>query len=606
MSGSTSFQHALRRAATFAALAATLAIAACSNAPQRPATLQTGDYRYALERTRWLIEQEMKQNQVTGLSIALVDDQRVLWAEGFGFEDAKGALPASATTPYRLGSIAKVVTATAAMQLAERGQLDIDRPLADALPGFAMRSRFDSPASVTPRNIMTHHSGLPINYLNGMLTAGTPEPFTHLVEAVRNEYVAYPPEFIFSYSNLGVTLLGAAIERRAGESYAGFVDRNLFGPLGMGHSRFEPRPDLKVYDHGRQIEPLGLRDLPSGGLVSTVEDMSRFMSWLFAQGRNADGARLLSSASLDEMFRVQNEDVALDMGFKVGLGWLLSGIEIQGAGIVASHGGTLLDSHSLMVVLPEHRLGVIVAANSATAQNVVKAVATEALTLALEAKTGILQPPAARPASAESTVMTPAELARYESWYDSMVGLVRVSPASNALDAKVMGHTLQLRPRGTGEFGLRYKLFGMFPVQVAAFEGIRISMRKIAEHDVLVGHFGANTMLIGERLSPTPVPASLFDFLGEYELSDDALGIIPEHLSLNFEHGLLIGECRFTQLPGFVLRIGLTPISEHEILISGLGTGKGETIVATREDDGHVLRFSGLELRRKNPHLARR
>ncbi|PKO57685.1 MAG: hypothetical protein CVU25_07125, partial [Betaproteobacteria bacterium HGW-Betaproteobacteria-19] len=63
-----------------------------------------GDYRYTTEHARWLIEQEMNDNKVTGLSIALVDDQKLVWAEGFGFEDAERELAASPQTPYRLGS----------------------------------------------------------------------------------------------------------------------------------------------------------------------------------------------------------------------------------------------------------------------------------------------------------------------------------------------------------------------------------------------------------------------------------------------------------------------------------------------------------------------
>lgn len=579
------------------ALATLLAVTACTTVPQRPLELVPGDYRFAREHGRWLIEQEMADSKVTGLSIALVDDQQLVWAEGFGFEDVAHGVPASAQTPYRLGSIAKVFTATAAMQLADQGLIDIDRPLADALPSFSVRTRFASTAPVTPRNIMDHHSGLPANYLNGMLTVAAPAPFTDLVEAVRNEYVAYPPEFIFAYSNLAVTLLGAAIEHTVGVPFSEHLTRALLTPLGMDKTRFEARPALKVYNRHEEIAPLALRDLPSGGLISNVDDMSRFMRWVFADGR-AGGRQLLRADSLAEMLRPQNEHVPLDMGFRVGLGWLLSGIEIRDAGTVASHGGTLLDSHSMMVILPDHKLGVIVASNSATSQGVVKTVATEVLKLALEVKTGIRQPDMA-PGANVDVALPQTQLEGYSAWYDSMVGLVKVRLGSNALDATVMGHTLQLRPRAAGQFGLRYKLFGLIPVQVSAFDGIRVSMAQVAERNVLIGHFGEDTMLVGERLTPSPVPGRLLDYVGDYEIAGKALGIAPDRLTLRLEDGMLVGECSFSQLPGFVLRIGLTPISETEMLVSGLGTGKGETIVAAGTDEDRVLLFSGLELRQK-------
>lgn len=574
--------------------ACVLVLGACATAPQRPPDLQRGDFRYAIERARWLIEQEMANNRVTGLSVALVDDQRVVWSEGFGYEDAEREIAATPDTPYRLGSIAKVLTATAAMQLAEEGRIDIDRPLQDALPAFSVRSRFDNAAPITPRNIMHHHSGLPANHLSGMLTTSAPAPFTSLVDAVRNEYVAYPPEFIFGYSNLAVSLLGAAIEHTAGIPFGEHLQQRLLNPLGMVNTRFESKPALKVYNRHEEIDALALRDLPSGGLVSNVDDMSRFMRWVFADGR-AGGQQLLGADSLAEMLRPQNAHVQLDMGFRVGLGWLLSGIEIRNAGTVASHGGTLLDSHSMMVVLPEHKLGIIVASNSATSQGAVKTVATEALKLALEAKAGIVQPEPV-PASSADVALPPEQLARYSAWYDSMVGLVRVRPGDDALDASVMGHTLQLKPRPAGQFGLRYKLFGMIPVQVSAFDGIRVSMKKVADHDVLVGHFGDDTMLVGQRLKPAPVPQRLLDYVGEYRIVGQKLGIMPDRLALRLEDGLLVGECSFSELPGFVLRIGLNPISDTELLVSGLGTGKGETILATSAGKEKVLLFSGLEL----------
>ena len=109
----------------------------------------------------------MKANRIIGLSIALVDDQSVVWEQGFGFADKEKKLPATPETIYRLGSISKLFTATAAMQLADQGKLDIDKPVEVYLPEFSIKSRFTDAHAITPRNIMTHHSGLPRDYLKG-------------------------------------------------------------------------------------------------------------------------------------------------------------------------------------------------------------------------------------------------------------------------------------------------------------------------------------------------------------------------------------------------------------------------------------------------------
>jgi len=106
-----------------------IALSACSTPPQKPTDIVYGDYAYTREYIIWLIACEMDNADVTGLSMALVDDQQVVWEQGFGYADKRANLKATPDTLYHLGSIAKVFTATATMQLAEQGKLDIDQPL---------------------------------------------------------------------------------------------------------------------------------------------------------------------------------------------------------------------------------------------------------------------------------------------------------------------------------------------------------------------------------------------------------------------------------------------------------------------------------------------
>ena len=286
-------------------LAALLFLGACSTPiPVKPANLPRANYAYVQRYLTWLIKKEMADSSITGLSIALVDDQKLVWSSGFGYADAENKVPATSRTAYRMGSIAKLLTATAAMQLSERRRLDIDLPLSRYLPEFSIRSRFHSAESITPRNIMSHHSGLPANFLRGMVSRN-PRYFTTLVNDVRDEYVAYPPNYVFAYSNLGVTLLGAAIERISGQDFNQYLHRVLFAPLGMRDSYFSSQPDLKGYTDGKLSEVLPLRDLPSGGLVSSVDDLSRFMRMVFAGGR-AGTRQILKPETLAEMFRSQN------------------------------------------------------------------------------------------------------------------------------------------------------------------------------------------------------------------------------------------------------------------------------------------------------------
>src|SRR5512142_199608 len=298
-----------------------LALSACSTPPQKPLNPARGDYSYTRQYMTWLIEKEMSDADVTGLSIALVDDQDVVWAQGFGYADKAAGIKATPDTVYHLGSIAKVFTATAAMQLAEQGKIDIDQPLQKYLPEFSIRSRFGDTRGITPRNIMTHHSGLPGYWVRGMADRH-PAPFEEQVTAVRNEYVATPPNTVFAYSNLGVSLLGAAIGEVSGDCYAGYMNRYLLQPLGMTRSEFAARIPGKAYKDGKEVEAIPLRDLPSSSLISSANDMTHFMQMLFADGR-CGGRQIVRPETLREMFKAQNANVPLDFDFRLGLGWML-------------------------------------------------------------------------------------------------------------------------------------------------------------------------------------------------------------------------------------------------------------------------------------------
>lgn len=579
-----------------------MTLSACAIPPKKPLETSRGDYTYTKEYMRWMITHEMDDADVTGLSIALVDDQHVVWAQGFGYTDKQADIKATADTVYHLGSIAKVFTATAAMQLVDQGKLDIDQPLQRYLPEFSIKSRFASTDSITPRNIMTHHSGLPCNWVRGM-SERHPAPFTDVVTAVKNEYVAFPPNYVFSYSNLGVTLLGAAIGKVSRQDYASYMDTHLLQPLDMIHSEFAPRIPGKSYNKGREIEAIPLRDLPSGGLNSSANDMSNFMRMVFADGEYA-GKQIIQPDTLHEMFKVQNAQIPLDFDFKMGLGWMLSGVDVPGAGTVASHGGTTLNYHSAMVVLPEHKLGVVVLSNSVTAQGIVGKIATKTLQLALEAKRGIVQP-AKIAVEAKEMPLTEADLRAYEGYFDTLIGLAKVSGKSGDLVAEIMGQTLELMPRENGQFGVRFKLFGFIPIKIDVLEELNLSLHQIEGHDVLALKSNGHSMLIGEKLTPVAIPQRILDYVGEYEIINKHDGPMPQSVRIQYEDGFLVGAITFAEKPGFVYRVALKPVADNELVLEGLGPGKGETLHLSKVDNELRFSFSGFELRKKSANNGR-
>ncbi|GAM08635.1 protein flp [Geobacter sp. OR-1] len=596
----------MKFAARFFVLSAVvLGVAGCSTAPVKPAAIARSDYGYTKEYIQWLARTEMKKHDVTGLSIALVDDQRIVWAEGFGLADQENKIPASPETIYRAGSISKLFTATVAMQLAEQGKFDIDKPLQTYLPDFSIRRRFEDVAPITPRNLMTHHSGLPSDYIKGMWTRRA-EPYATLLTPVRDEYAVQPPNTIFSYSNLGVTLLGLAEERVAGQDFAAFVQTSLLEPLGMARSSFAKGPDksagaAKAYVKGDLGEEPELRNLPAGGLNSTVLDLSRLMQMVFSDGMS-NGRRIISSASLGEMLRPQNSGIPLDLNFHVGLGWMLSGlgdIDIKNAGPVAHHSGATLYHRSMLAMLPDKKLGVVVLANSATGGEVVNKLAAETLKLALEAKTGITQPEPIARVDDENSIPE-QQLASYEGRYATIAGVVPVTKESGYLRAEVNGAPLRLVPGADGLLGLKFRLFGLFPISLGPLDRVGITKATINGHDILTARMDRQELLVGELIRPVPVSAAWQARVGEYEIvnkGDDVLLI--DNIRLKNDNGLLVVEYGMPHFSAATLSFALKPLSDNEAIIYGLGRGMGETLRIAGAAGDEVIRFSGYILRKK-------
>ncbi len=577
-------------------------LAGCASMPKKPDSTARGDYSYVKEYISWLARKEMKRNDVTGLSIALVDDQGVVWAEGFGFADEANKVPATPETIYRAGSISKLFTATAAMQLVDQGKFDIDKPLQTYLPEFSIKSRFPDAGPITPRTIMTHHSGLPSELLKGMWTKH-PETLENEVKLLRNEYVANPPNYVFSYSNIGVTLLGHALEKVAGRDFADHMKVSVLSPLGMTHSSFSQAPDssplgAKAYRKGKEAEELPLSITPAGGLNTTVLDLSRFMEMVFAGGR-AGEQQIIKPETLAEMLRPQNAEVPLDLNFRIGLAWLLSDIDIRNAGPVAWHNGGTLNHHSQLIILPEQKLGVVVMSNSATAGSVVNKVTTEALKLALEAKAGIKQPARAETTSGEGLLSQEA-LQTFEGRYATMAGVVGITKKSDYLRAEIMNTSLRLVPRPDGMLGLRYRLLGFIPVSLGELDHVGISRATVAGREIVKANMNGQEILVGERINPVPIPAAWQKRVGEYEIinaGSDA--VLADRIRLCQDNGLLLVEYAMPLFTKKRMSLAIAPLSNSEAVICGLGRGMGETIRIVNVGGEEMLQYSGYLLKRR-------
>jgi CubicO group peptidase (beta-lactamase class C family) len=591
-------------------------LAGCASAPQRPASVARGDYAATQAYITRLIEHGMAQNKVTGLSIALVDDQHVVWSQGFGYANHERKLPATAHTVYRVGSISKLFTDAAAMQLAERGLLDIDQPVQKVLPNFAPLSgpplSSPSQAAITPRQLMTHHSGLPRDKGQGF-QADAPAPFSELVAYVNQTPAAYPSGQSFYYSNLGISLLGTMVQTASGTPFAQHMQQAVLAPLGMKDSSFNTGPSTSAgmslgYQQGTAQKEWPLRDVPAGGLNASATDLGRFISMVFSQGKSGD-QHILQPETVAEMLRPQNSAVPLDLNFAFGLGWMLSTLgksTLHNAGPVAHHAGAIGMFRSQLYVLPQHKLGIVVLANSDSAMGLVDSVATEALSLALEVKTGIQQPKPTKVEWADTPI--PADtLQAAPGDYTTAIGHVTISRHGNTLRAQAhsIERSFNLRQRQDGLLGLNYALLGLFNINLGPLGEVALSLRKIAGHDVLVGRVGSQEMRMGERIQ---APAHLNAWrkrLGEYEITnfDDyelsLIGDKPRTIRLTEERGFLNIEINFGEALGPTTRMLLMPTSDTEARVPETLAGGGEALGVVTNNGVETFVFSGFEGRKK-------
>ncbi len=329
------------------------------------------------------IEHEMRDKAIPALSIALVDSNRVVWARGFGVENAATGKPATANTVYRVGSVSKMFTDIGIMQLVERGQVELDAPVQRYLPSFTPRNPFGSP--VTLRQLMSHYSGLVREPPVGHYFDDTRPTLAATVASLSQTSLVYAPGMTKKYSNAAIATVGYVLEQKARMPFAAALQRAVLLPLGMTSSSFEPSPALLARApeavmwsyHGRTFPaptfPLGMA--PAGSMYSTMPDLGRLISMLFDGGTGVNG-RVLSPASLREMLRPQFAPAGTTRGS--GLGFAVG--QLDGQRIV-EHGGAIYGFATQLSALPDDHLGVAVSAAKDGMNAVTTRIAHDALRL---------------------------------------------------------------------------------------------------------------------------------------------------------------------------------------------------------------------------------
>ncbi len=309
-----------------------------------------------------LLSSYISGHHVPSLSLSIVDHGEVILVKGFGQSDVENGVAASGDTVYRIASLSKPVTATAAMMLAESGKLELDAPIQKYCLAFPQK-----PWPITARELLSHQSGIR-DYRNTQETLNTLH-YNNLREALpqfAGDPLEFEPGTKMQYSSYGCVVLGCVIEGASGMAFNDYMQQAVFGPARMLATRLDDvfaisphraRGYVLSADGTLQNAPfVDVSNKPPGsGINSTARDMGNFLAALFA-------GKLVSAATLESMLTPEKTRDGKSTIY--GLGFFRGGPLSSYRGLKeAGHGGDQQGFSSTMYLLPSRQFGVVVLCN---------------------------------------------------------------------------------------------------------------------------------------------------------------------------------------------------------------------------------------------------
>ena len=314
----------------------------------------------AADRVGDFVNAYLKEKQVPGCALMVRHNGKVVLAAGYGFANLEHNVPVTPQTVFQSGSVGKQFTAMAVMILIEEKKLDLDDPISKYL---------DVPnawSAITVRHLLTHTSGL----------GDYPEKFSlqqeysedDLLNMIKVQPLGFAPGEKWSYSNLGYVTLGILIHKVSGEFYGDLLQKRVFAPLGMSHTRVINEADIipnraagyRLKDgtlkNQEWVAPR-LNTTADGSLYFTIEDIAKWDEAL-------EKRKILSQASFEQMWRPVrlNDGSAAPYGF----GWQIG--KTDSGHHLVEHGGAWQGFAAYIGRYPDDRLCVAVLCNRAGAR----------------------------------------------------------------------------------------------------------------------------------------------------------------------------------------------------------------------------------------------
>lgn len=320
-----------------------------------------------LDRIEARIEQERRNLHIPGVSLAIVYNDEIILARGFGQANIERGVPADADTIYCIGSTTKAITSTLIGILQDDGVMSYDEPASQHVPGLHLQIKAPEPKpEVLVRDLLCHRSGFA---RMGMLSMGAPIAFERTVYYMNRAEPEDTFREAFNYNNEMYLVAGTGAGRAAGSDWRTLLRDRLLTPLGMTstvatHAEAVSHPHIAQgynwIEPGGPFEPLPIRDIdrcgPAGSIYSSVNDMAQWVRLQLGEGE-IGGTRIVSEGVIAE---TRTPQIEIQEGAWYGLGWMLH--DWEGRKVV-EHGGNIDGFAAEVALIPEAELGFVLLAN---------------------------------------------------------------------------------------------------------------------------------------------------------------------------------------------------------------------------------------------------
>jgi CubicO group peptidase (beta-lactamase class C family) len=578
-----------------------LSLSCSSLHPDQP-VFKKGDFPGAVAVLDTIIRKNLKRQRIPGAAVALVHEGRVIFSQCYGYADTQKKVPITEDTYFMAGSLTKSFTALAVLKLIEQGKVDLHADIRKYIPDFSIRNLYDGEVPITVNHLLTHTSGLMIDYY-AHLTGEKKQSNADLLSQLRNEYLCFKPGSASKYSNIGYRLLGMMIERVTGERFEDYLEKEVFKPLGLNNSFFEYTADMtlhmsKGHNGDTETSRVDNEDKSASGLFSTLKDLTAFLKFLSSGAGQLPGG--INNSKIIDLI-TKNADPAIDTFYDskniYSSGWYLNSYQFNGVHAVLSSSGNINGFSTAITYIPEERLGIVILTNSSLGWKANMDIIARGLPGLIDASCG----PETRRTDAEN--QKNIESAEYESLCGRYVGfgpIVDIFQRKNKLYVEFKGPAARLIPEGDGVFKpvLRILFMDIDVARFTDYERIRFRFSRNWQGDKFVyleARVGESTFSIPlHHYQKNNIPKSYNRYYGTWALDENET--YPDILKLYLPSNRLT----FFEKDGWpMIKINtwmgeglllLVPLSENLARIAGSGE-----IVSMNDD---TVNYIGLRFKK--------